>query len=236
MTTTKKTKAVKLPAGLPKLPPVPEGFDRWEYMGKGWLGEPDAPWAWAYPKGLHTGITARDHVWFVDLVNRRTGGDRLVHYIVAVRDPKPIKRPAAKPSKAVGKALEAVAESRKRMNGYTPEKRAELEKHAREIIARGTKPERKCECSLTTRALGDGCDVCNPELAAEIAAENAKTKKPARKGRVVAKIHKFTLFVEGASSEQAAKTAVLVAFGKRAPDECVFHLRCIRAPKKGARS
>ena len=34
--------------------------------------------------------------------------------------------------------------------------------------------ERKCKCDMRTRILGDGCDVCNPELARELAAEKRK--------------------------------------------------------------
>lgn len=35
-----------------------------------------------------------------------------------------------------------------------------------------------CECSLRTRVVGDGCAVCNPALAAELEAENARWKEP----------------------------------------------------------
>lgn len=52
------------------------------------------------------------------------------------------------------------------------------------------------------------------------------TPAPKRaKKKAQGKVYKFTLYVEGASSKEAAKTAVLVAFGKRGPDGCVFHLR-----------
>lgn len=135
------TKPAKLPAGLPALPPVPAGYSRWEYKGKGWTSDGavvGAPWSCA---------SRGDKAFVIFPQSWKAFGFADGFYIVAVRDPKP----AAKPSKV--------------------------------------KSARKCECSLTTRALGDGCDVCNPELAAEIAAENAKPK-PARKGRVVAKLEK----------------------------------------------
>lgn len=34
--------------------------------------------------------------------------------------------------------------------------------------------ERKCECSLRTKCVGDGCDICNPRMALEYALENMK--------------------------------------------------------------
>lgn len=36
-----------------------------------------------------------------------------------------------------------------------------------------SKPKQKvCECSLRTRLVGDGCEICNPELADELAKQN----------------------------------------------------------------
>lgn len=35
-----------------------------------------------------------------------------------------------------------------------------------------TSIERECKSTFAQRAVGDGCDVCNPELAAEIEREN----------------------------------------------------------------
>lgn len=29
---------------------------------------------------------------------------------------------------------------------------------------KGGRPKRKCQCSLKTRLVGDGCDACNPHL------------------------------------------------------------------------
>lgn len=29
-----------------------------------------------------------------------------------------------------------------------------------------------CRCDIRTRLVGDGCDVCNPDLAAKLAADN----------------------------------------------------------------
>jgi hypothetical protein len=34
---------------------------------------------------------------------------------------------------------------------------------------------RECQCRLRTRLVGDGCDVCNPELAAEYARRKEAT-------------------------------------------------------------
>lgn len=33
----------QMPEGLPPLPPVPEGYDRWEYLGQNGVPNPDAP-------------------------------------------------------------------------------------------------------------------------------------------------------------------------------------------------
>ena len=71
----------KLPKNLPALPPVPEGYSRWEYKGKAWnSGDKPvgAPWA--------VGETGRS--WVV-LPEQWRFGFRNGHYIVAVRDPKP---------------------------------------------------------------------------------------------------------------------------------------------------
>lgn len=38
-----------------------------------------------------------------------------------------------------------------------------------------------CKCSLRTRLVGDGCEVCNPDLAAEIRANNERDEKEAHK-------------------------------------------------------
>lgn len=32
----------------------------------------------------------------------------------------------------------------------------------------------ECNCSLRTKLVGDGCELCNPELAAQIAADNER--------------------------------------------------------------
>ena len=34
-----------------------------------------------------------------------------------------------------------------------------------------------CKCSLRTRVIGDGCEVCNPKLAAEIKEDNQQEEK-----------------------------------------------------------
>lgn len=83
--------AKKLPKGLPALPPVPVGWDAWEYMGQGWTG-PVSPSQWwaVYEHGKWTTYWHKD--W-------SPSGFPRIHYIRA------IKRPAAK--KAKGKRVVA---------------------------------------------------------------------------------------------------------------------------------
>jgi hypothetical protein len=41
--------AMNLPANLPPLPPVPSGFDRWEYRGANWRSPPGVRYAYKPP-------------------------------------------------------------------------------------------------------------------------------------------------------------------------------------------
>lgn len=75
------TKAKKLPAGLPPLPPVPEGFDGWEYMGKGWVSA--EPVAYGAFKPGYTD-------WVVHK-SSQSAGSLIHHYIraiIGIRAPK----------------------------------------------------------------------------------------------------------------------------------------------------
>jgi hypothetical protein len=70
---------MKLPDNLPPLPPVPPGFDRWEYRGTGW----------ASPHPCHHAFAHRDSPfrWFFpSQQGRRTVGIDTTIYIEAVRD------------------------------------------------------------------------------------------------------------------------------------------------------
>lgn len=76
----------EIPAGLPALPPVPAGWDAWEYMGKGWRSQ--RPVAYGY---CDSGNRAQWHVY--NFISNSCGGSSF-HYIRAV------KLPAKKPNYA----------------------------------------------------------------------------------------------------------------------------------------
>jgi len=90
MSTKTKTKINKLPAGLPPLPPVPAGYDAWEYMGEAVSGI-TTPWASSYLDGLKD--------WCVIQDGTASGGYVRHFYIRAIKHPAP--KPAAKGRKAV---------------------------------------------------------------------------------------------------------------------------------------
>lgn len=68
-----------VPDGLPPLPPVPEGYDRWKYRGMGWKSE-SAMFAY-WEKG--------EEVWEESSEDMAAHGVVGYHYIEAVKDPKP---------------------------------------------------------------------------------------------------------------------------------------------------
>jgi hypothetical protein len=69
---------MNLPANLPPLPPVPPGFDRWEYRGSFWKPKRECIWA----------IHDDEHGWLYDEDDELTEpvGLSPSHYIEAVRD------------------------------------------------------------------------------------------------------------------------------------------------------
>ena len=77
MSTNTKRKGAKLPKGLPSLPPVPEGYDAWEYVGIGWSGY------------------AKHYAWHHKTIKRWTlsygmaTGNTALHYIRAIKHPAP---------------------------------------------------------------------------------------------------------------------------------------------------
>jgi len=78
------------PDNLPPLPPVPEGFDRWEYRGTEWKDGRQA--VYATTNTNTTGATTPDD-WH--LQNARPMGARWLHYLEAVREPaSPLQHPA----------------------------------------------------------------------------------------------------------------------------------------------
>ncbi len=82
MSTKTKRKVAKLPKGLPKFPKLPDGFNEWEYMGKGCdFNWPDGP-------GFVGAIlySGRD-AWIAD--TGLCGLSDTAHYIQAIKHPAP---------------------------------------------------------------------------------------------------------------------------------------------------
>ena len=77
-------------SGLPPFPPVPEGYDRWEYRGVGWKSAEKT--IYAFKSGGYRG-------WIV-LEGSAEGHDR-IHYIEAVKDITP-PPPTREPVEVVG--------------------------------------------------------------------------------------------------------------------------------------
>lgn len=73
---------MNLPDNLPPLPPIPPGFDRWEYRGRGWekSNVPAFASTWVNPptEGLRQ--------WYDEREDDANGCDD-THYIEAVREP-----------------------------------------------------------------------------------------------------------------------------------------------------
>ena len=68
---------MNLPDNLPPLPPVPAGFDRWEYRGESWSSGKYVQYAY-YPSDLCTG-------WRVSTGVGCTAAEIGTHYLEAVR-------------------------------------------------------------------------------------------------------------------------------------------------------
>lgn len=78
--------AAKLPKGLPKLPPVPEGFDAWELMPAGYISS--APGVIAFTTAKR--FPKVPHRWRIGV--NAYGLDGLV-YIRAIKRPAKLKKP-----------------------------------------------------------------------------------------------------------------------------------------------
>jgi hypothetical protein len=65
-----------VPVALLPLPPLPEGFRKWVYRGKGWQSD-----------GVVTFMCYGDELWDTEAVTRRTAGMDDLHYIEAVKEP-----------------------------------------------------------------------------------------------------------------------------------------------------
>ncbi len=86
-----KTKIKKLPKGLPELPPIPAGYDAWEYLGKGPIGRSLIN---EYADSCDDGDTS----WSAYAGINQFEGDGCGHYIRAIKHPAP---KVAKKTKAV---------------------------------------------------------------------------------------------------------------------------------------
>jgi hypothetical protein len=77
--------ANKLPANLPALPPVPDGWHSWEYMGEGYVSEKVEPFGYASTGDSH---------WYVEMKSTAIGDDcPTLHYIRAIKRPAKLKQP-----------------------------------------------------------------------------------------------------------------------------------------------
>jgi hypothetical protein len=79
--------AIEMPDNLPPLPPVPEGYDRWEYRGMGWQTENAYYDCCPHEGGSWTNIPGTS----------RSDGMSSFHYIEAVKG-----EPRQQPAKATG--------------------------------------------------------------------------------------------------------------------------------------
>lgn len=70
----------EIPAGLPPLPPVPEGYDHWVYRGRGWKTERPAMYSAFSP-------AFRETEWHDPMFYEEVGGIDAYHYIEAVKEP-----------------------------------------------------------------------------------------------------------------------------------------------------
>lgn len=93
-TKTKTHKTMKLPKDLPPLPPIPYGFDAWEYVGLGKSGSNHLMYK-------VVSFIGPDSIGWANVMNCYSGNEQDSHYIVAVKHPAPSKKqPKAKAVKA----------------------------------------------------------------------------------------------------------------------------------------
>lgn len=71
-----------VPEGLPPLPPVPDGYDRWEYRGTCWITKNPAMYSAA-------STSFREDGWHDPLFWEEVEGSKYYHYIEAVKEPLP---------------------------------------------------------------------------------------------------------------------------------------------------